>query len=212
MFSKMKDPVSALTHMFGALLAIPVTVILILRGEHVGSAWYIVSFAIFGASLILLYSASFIYHSLSISEKLSQVLRRVDHIMIFILIAGTYTPVCLLLLRGPWGYTLLSLVWALAIGGIFLKLFWLEAPRWLSTSIYVIMGWIVVIAFLPLMNAASGGVVSLLVLGGVTYTLGAVIYAVKWPPLKSKIFGFHEIFHLFVLGGSAFHVAFMFCL
>lgn len=212
MLSKMKDPVSALTHLLGALVAVPITVLLILRAVRAGDPWHIVSYAIFGAALFLLYSASFTYHCLSISERASQILRRVDHMMIFVLIAGTYTPVCLVLLRGAWGYSLLGVVWAMAAAGIVLKLFWLDAPRFLSTTLYVAMGWTVLVAFLPLIRAVTPLEMTLLTLGGVTYTLGAVIYAAKWPPLTSKLFGFHEIFHLFVLGGSAFHVAFMFCL
>ncbi len=212
MFKKMKDPVSALSHMCGALFAVPVTVLLIIKGALAHSALAVASFAVFGAALFLLYSASFFYHCLAISEKVSTILRRVDHMMIFVLIAGTYTPVCLILLKGPWGFSLFGITWALAIGGIILKLVWPTVPRILSTAIYVIMGWIVVVAFVPLLATATPGEMWLLALGGVTYTLGAVIYAIKWPPIQSRLVGFHEIFHFFVLGGSAFHVALMFCL
>lgn len=212
MLKKMKDPVSCLTHLFGAVAAIPVSVLLIIRACKAADPWYIVSFSIFGAALFLLYSASTIYHMLDITEKASTVLRRIDHSMIFVLIAGTYTPICLVPLRGAWGWTFLGIIWGVAFGGILLKIFWIDAPRWLTSTIYVAMGWLVVIAFYPLAQAASATAISLLFLGGITYTLGAVIYATKWSKLNFKMFGFHEIFHLFVLGGSAFHVVLMFAL
>ena len=210
MFKRIKDPVSSLTHLVGAIIAIPMTVLLILRSCAVGSAWHVVSFAIFGAALILLYTASAVYHMLPISEKAQAVLRRIDHMMIFVLIAGTYTPICLVPLRGAWGYTLLALVWTIAAAGIVLKALWMDAPRWLSSIIYVAMGWIVVIALYPLAHSVSTGALALLFAGGLTYTIGAVIYALKKPYFHFRFFGFHELFHLFVMGGSAFHIAFMF--
>lgn len=210
MFKKMKDPISALTHMAGAIIAIPLTVLLILKAVHEHSVVGIVSFSIFGAALICLYTASTVYHMLPISEKASLVLKRIDHMMIFVLIAGTYTPICLIPLRGAWGYSLLALVWSIAIAGILLKAFWIDAPRWLSTTIYIVMGWLVLIAFVPLVKSLPLGAILLLTLGGITYTLGGIIYAIKWPKLNFKYFGFHEIFHLFVLGGSAFHTCLMF--
>lgn len=212
MFKKLKDPVSGLTHLLGALLAIPCTVMLIITAAKYATPWHVVSFSIFGASLILLYTASSIYHLLPISEKASNVLRRIDHMMIFVLIAGTYTPVCLVPLRGAWGYSLLIAIWLIATAGIILKAVWIDAPRWLSTSLYVLMGWLIVIAFYPLCNSVSSAARALLIAGGVTYTVGAVIYAVKWPRFNFKWFGFHEIFHLFVMGGSALHIIFMFFL
>ena len=205
-----KDPVSALTHLLGALIAVPMTVLLIVQSAALGSAWHVVSFSIFGAALILLYTASTVYHMLPISEKAQAVLRRIDHMMIFVLIAGTYTPICLLPLRGAWGYTLLALIWTIAAAGIVLKALWMDAPRWLSSIIYVAMGWIVVIALYPLAHSVSAGALALLFGGGLTYTAGAVIYALKKPYFQFRFFGFHELFHLFVMGGSAFHIVFMF--
>lgn len=207
---KIKDPVSALTHFTGFLLAIPILCILVVKASQQATVWHVVSFAVFGVSLLLLYGASTIYHTLSISDKCTKALKRIDHMMIFILIAGTYTPICLIPLRGKWGWTLFALVWAFAVGGILLKAFWLNAPRWFSTLIYVVMGWLVVVAFMPLEKAIPFGGIILLAAGGITYTLGAVIYAIKWPKFHSKFFGFHEIFHLFVMGGSLCHVLFMF--
>lgn len=210
MFKKIKDPVSALTHFSGFIIAIPILILLVYKSTLYATPWHIVSFTIFGLALMALYGASTIYHWLCIDKDKEKILRRIDHMMIFVLIAGTYTPVCLIPLRGAWGWTLLCLVWGLALGGIILKALWLEAPRWLSTAIYVLMGWIVVIAFYPLTQTVPSGGIKLLVAGGVTYTIGALIYAVKWVPFKNKWFGPHEVFHLFVMGGSLFHIIFMF--
>lgn len=200
-----KDPISALTHFIGALLSIVGLVFLIYYGVVKGTVWHIVSFSIFGASLILLYSASTIYHSIKASPKVTKILRKIDHMMIYVLIAGTYTPICLVALRGPWGWSLLIGIWTLAILGIFVKAFWLNAPRWVSTSFYLGMGWLVVIAIIPLGKSMPLGAILWLVAGGLLYTLGAVIYGLKWPKINLKYFGFHEIFHLFVMAGSFSH-------
>ncbi len=210
MIKKIKDPISTLTHFIGLLASIPLAFLLVYEAKLSASYWHFASFIVFGTALILLYGASTIYHMLPISEAASNILRRIDHMMIFVLIAGTYTPICLIPLRGAWGWSLLILVWLIAISGIVLKSLWIDAPRWLSTSIYVVMGWLIVIAFYPLSKALPIGGILLLVFGGVTYTLGAVIYAIKWPKLNFKLFGFHEIFHLFVMGGSLFHIIFMY--
>src|SRR5690606_10702944 len=130
------------------------------------------------------------------------ILRKLDHMAIYVLIAGTYTPICLLPLRGPWGWSLLGIIWGMAVAGIFLKAFWMNAPRWLSTLIYVIMGWMVVIAFFPLVRAVPPSGIAWLLAGGLLYSLGSLIYGTKWPRFRSRFFGFHELFHLFVLGGS----------
>lgn len=202
---KMREPVSGLTHLAGAILSILALVLLVYYGAVNGTVWHIVAFSIFGASLFLLYTASSLYHLLNISEKGIQVLRKIDHMMIYVLIAGTYTPICLIVLRGVWGWSLLTSVWAIAIAGIIMKALWMGAPRWLSTSIYTLMGWIVVIAFLPLVRIVPLGGLLWMVAGGLLYSIGAAIYGTKWPPINSKVFGFHEIFHLFVLGGSFCH-------
>lgn len=208
MIRKIRDPMSCLTHLLGAVAALFCTVWMICKAIPFGFA-YLVSFTIFGATLIMLYTASAVYHMLRVRDGTLRVLRRIDHTMIFFLIAGTYTPVCVIPLRGAWGWSILSVVWGLALLGTFMKIFWLHAPRALSTAIYVVMGWIVVVAFYPLLHAISTGAFVLLLLGGLSYTAGAVIYALKWPPLKVEWLGFHDIFHLFVLLGSSFHVLFM---
>lgn len=211
MLKKIKEPVSCLTHLFGAVAAVGCTAAMLRAAMPYGTR-HIVSFAIFGISLILLYSASAIYHMLRLDEEKTRLLRRVDHTMIFYLIAGTYTPVCLIALYGPWGWSILGTVWGLALAGTVMKIFWLKAPRALSTGIYIAMGWIVLVAFYPLYKALPGTAIALLLAGGLSYTAGAVIYATKRPGISIPGFGFHEIFHIFVLAGSAFHVAFMFAM
>ncbi len=210
MLKRIKDPISALTHFSGFIAAIPILILLVYKSSLDATIWHTVSFTIFGLALMGLYGASTVYHWACISKEKEKILRRIDHMMIFVLIAGTYTPVCLVQLRGVWGFTLLCLVWGLALAGIILKALWLDAPRWLSTSIYVLMGWIVVIAFYPLTQAVPSSGIKLLVAGGIAYTIGAVIYAIKWMPFKSKWFGAHELFHIFVMAGSMFHIIFMF--
>jgi hemolysin III len=170
-----------------------------------GTIWHLVSFSIFGASLVLLYSFSSLYHLLPLSEEGILRMRKLDHIMIFVLIAGSYTPFCLVPLHGPWGWTLFGIVWGSALIGLVIKLFWMHAPRWLSTFIYLLMGWSCVIAIYPLIKTVPTGGMFWLIFGGLIYTVGAVIYAMKWPNFGFKHFGFHELWHLFVMGGSASH-------
>ncbi len=204
-----RDPVSSLTHFGGMLAAIPVLVVFVVLAARSGGASQVVSLAVFGASLLLLYGASGLYHMVRSPVK-RMLLRRVDHMMIYVLIAGTYTPVCLVVLPGAWGITLLTLIWALALAGIILKIFFLNAPRKLSSGLYLMMGWLVVVASYPLAKAVSVRGLAFLVGGGLAYTAGAVIYALKKPDFNNKWFGFHEVFHLFILVGSFLHVCFMF--
>jgi len=216
MFAKIKDPVSSLTHLAFAILAVPCTAVFLCFAvrnaieSKSGAVAQIVGLAVFGLTLFLLYTASAVYHMLNVSDRASNILRRIDHIMIFVLIAGTYTPVCLVTLRGAWGTTLLVLIWLIALAGVLLKVFWFNMPRWLSSAIYVVMGWLAVIAFYPLVQTIHWDGALLLVAGGLTYTLGAVIYALKWPRLAGPVFGFHELFHLFVMGGTVLNIVFMF--
>lgn len=207
---KVKDPVSGFTHLLGALLSVVGLVLLVIYAVKNGTVWHVVAFSIFGASLILLYTASSLYHLLPVSDQGSTVLRKIDHMMIYVLIAGTYTPVCLIPLRGGWGWSLLSSIWGVAMVGIILKLLWFNAPRWLYTLFYVIMGWLIVIAAVPLVKNMPAGALAWLAAGGILYSIGALIYGTKWPRFKSKVFGFHEIFHLFVLYGSFCHFWMMF--
>lgn len=202
---KFRDPVSGLTHLAGAVLSLIGLVCLLWVAVQRGSIWHVVSFAIFGASLILLYSGSAVYHLVRASAKVIQALRRVDHMLIFVLIAGTYTPFCLVPLRGPWGYALLAAIWLTGIMGMVFSLLWIDAPRWLTTGIYLAMGWGIVIAGFPLVRLLSPAALVWLAVGGLFYSVGAVIYARKRPNLIPGVFGFHEIWHLFVMAGSFSH-------
>ncbi len=202
---KIKDPASALSHMIGVILSIVGLVILVYKAATEGNVWHVVSFSIYGASLILLYSASTLYHAIFGSEKVNRVLRKIDHSMIYVLIAGTYTPLCLVALHGAWGWSIFGTVWGITVIGIVLKAVWIDAPRWLSTLVYVLMGWIVVIPIVPLVRSITLPGLAWLGIGGLFYSIGAIIYGTKWPKIKSKVFGFHELFHLFVLGGSISH-------
>jgi hemolysin III len=201
----LREPVNALTHLTGAVLAAIGTVVLLVNRTAHGSARQVVAFTIFGTSLVLLYSASAIYHSLSCSERSLAALRRLDHMMIYVLIAGTYTPVCLVLLRGRIGTGLLIAVWTIALAGIIQKLAWMDAPRWFSTVLYMGMGWAAMIVAKPLLDAAPLGFFVWIIAGGLFYSVGALIYATKWPNSARSGFGFHEIWHLFVMGGSFCH-------
>lgn len=208
--AKMKEPVNSLTHLFGAMISIVGLVLLVYRAALDATVWHIVSFSIYGASLILLFSASSIYHMLRTSIKVQTILRKIDHMMIYLLIAGTYTPVTLVALRGGWGWSLFGIVWGVAITGMVMKAIWINIPRWLSTLTYILMGWIVVIAFYPLKETLPLEGLIWLIAGGIVYTLGAVIYGTKWPRITNQYFGFHEIFHIFVLAGAFCHYWFMY--
>ena len=202
---RVREPVNALTHLLGAVAAAIGTIVLLVNGAANHSARQVVAFAIFGTSLVLLYATSGIYHSLNVSERGLAILRRLDHMMIYVLIAGTYTPLCLVLLRGRLGITLLVAVWAIAAVGVAQKLVWMTAPRWVSTVLYLGMGWAAIFVVKPILHSAPVGFLVWIVLGGVFYTLGAVVYATKRPDPAPNAFGFHEIWHLFVMAGSLCH-------
>lgn len=210
LLNRCKDPFSGLSHLGGALLSIVGLVVLLRYAIRFATLKHIVTFAIFGAALVLLYSASAVYHLLRVPEKVNDWLRRIDHMMIYVLIAGTYTPVCLIGLTGAWGLNMLITVWALAAAGIIMTVVWFGAPRWLTTAIYLLMGWLVVFAFYPLIYSLPVGGITWLAIGGLLYTVGAVVYGCKWPKINSQWFGFHEIFHLFVIAGSMGHFWLMF--
>lgn len=204
-FIRPGEAVNGLTHLLGAFLAIPALYLLIHQAPPGKGLAFYVSLYVFGISLFLLYAASSSYHLLNLSEKCTLNLRRMDHMMIYILIAGSYTPICIIALPGWWGWGLLIAVWSIAIAGICLKIWFFNAPRWFSTLLYTLMGWMVMIALYPLYLRVSFSGIFWLALGGVSYTTGAVIYAIKKPNLNIKYLGFHEIFHLFVLMGSFCH-------
>ncbi len=207
-----KEPGSAITHFIGMLMAIFAAVPLLIKAAHEPSRIYIISLAIYAASLILLYAASTTYHTFDISPKVNTILKKIDHMMISVLIAGSYTPVCLIVLKGKTGIILLSIVWSIAIIGILIKAFWVYCPKWVSSVLYIGMGWTCVLAFTQILNNMSPAAFGWLLAGGIIYTVGGVIYALKLPIFnnKHKNFGSHEIFHLFVMGGSACHFIVMY--
>ena len=207
-----KDPGSAITHFIGMLMAIFAAVPLLLKAASEPSRIYMISITIYAASLILLYAASTTYHTFNISEKVTTILKKIDHAMISVLIAGSYTPICLLVLRGKTGMILLAIVWGIAIVGILLKLFWVYCPKWVSSVLYIGMGWTCVLAFTQILNSMSTAAFLWLLAGGIIYTIGGIIYALKLPIFNNrhKYFGSHEIFHLFVMGGSACHFILMY--
>ena len=207
-----REPGSALTHFVGMMLAIIAAVPLLVKtGIHTSGREF-QAMVIFICSMILLYAASTTYHSVNLSGKALRVFRKIDHMMIFVLIAGSYTPVCLIVLGGQIGYALLAIVWSIAIGGILIKAFWITCPKWFSSILYIAMGWVCVLAFGPLYETLSTPAFMWLLAGGIIYTIGGVIYALKLPLFNSrhKSFGSHEIFHLFVMGGSICHFIFMY--
>ena len=207
-----KDPGSAITHFIGMLMAVFAAVPLIIKATHEPSPIYVVSIAIYAASLILLYAASTTYHTFNRSEKVNTILKKIDHMMISVLIAGSYTPICLLVLGGRLGIILLAIVWNIAIAGILIKAFWVYCPKWVSSVLYIGMGWTCVLAFTQLLNSMSPAAFGWLLAGGLIYTAGGIIYALKLPifNMKHKDFGSHEIFHLFVMGGSICHFVVMY--
>lgn len=205
MKKRLREPVSGLTHLVGVLLALAAVGVLLARASGEGRVDQFVAFGVFGFSLVALYGASSLYHLLPVSPPAIARLRRWDHMMIFVLIAGTYTPICVLALRGSWGIVLLGLVWTLALCGVALKLLWMDAPRWVSVGLYLGMGWLAVIAASAIFQAVPPGGIAWILGGGLVYSAGAVIYGLKWPNLVPGKFGFHELWHLFVLAGSACH-------
>lgn len=209
-----KEPGSAITHFIGMLMAIFAAVPLLIKAAHEPSRIYIVSLAIYAASMILLYAASTTYHTFDISAKINTILKKWDHMMISVLIAGSYTPICLLVLKGKTGLILLAIVWSFAIVGILIKAFWVYCPKWVSSVLYIGMGWTCVLAFTQILNSMSKTSFGWLLAGGIIYTVGGVIYALKLPIFNSKHknFGSHEIFHLFVMGGSMCHFIVMYAL
>lgn len=209
---KIKDPGSAITHFIGMMMAIFAGVPLLIKAAREPSGIYLLSALIYIVSMILLYAASTMYHTFDISKKINQRLKKFDHMMISVLIAGTYTPICLIVLDKPLGYFLLALVWSFALIGILIKAFWVNCPKWFSSVLYIGMGWTCVLAFTQLLDALSTAAFGWLLAGGVIYTIGGVIYALKLPIFNSrhKNFGSHEIFHLFVMGGSVCHFVVMY--
>jgi len=189
---------NSITHGIGAALSIVALVLLVVFASKYGDIWRIVSFSIYGATLFSLYLASTLYHSFT-NRRAKRFFRILDHSSIYLLIAGTYTPVTLVSMRGPWGWTLFGLIWAMAVGGIIAKIFLIGKYKTVSVFLYVAMGWLIIIAFKPMLQMVPKGLIIWLFIGGACYTLGLIFYACKRVPY------FHFIWHLFVLGGSISH-------
>ncbi|MDD2396734.1 MAG: hemolysin III family protein [Tissierellia bacterium] len=206
-----KEITSALTHLGGAIFGVIDLILLLNIAVKSSSLITIASFLVFGLSVIFLYSTSCVYHFIDSSKKKAKlIMRKLDHIMIFVLIAGTYTPICLLVLNKDIGYKLLFVVWSITIIGAFIKIFWINAPRWVSSGLYIGMGWISIFVFMPLVKSMAPGGLFWLSLGGLLYTVGGVIYGLKKPNIDKPWFGFHELFHLFVLAGTFCHFIMMY--
>lgn len=198
-----RQPFNGLSHLAGAILSLFGFVYLMIRGW--GDITKEIAYLIYGISLMLLFSASAAYHLSNTNEKNMLILRKMDHTAIYLLIAGTYTPICLLFFEGFWRIGLLSIIWGMGLAGIIVKLFVIKAPRWVTAGIYLVMGWMCVMAFGEIMRTMPAGALTWLALGGLFYTLGAVVYITKKMDFKPDVFGFHEVWHIFVMLGALSH-------
>ena len=207
-----REPGSAITHFIAMMMAVFAAVPLLVKAGVQSGQENFLAMAIFMGSMILLYGASATYHSVDLTGKSLRVFRKLDHMMIFVLIAGSYTPVCLIVLGGKLGYTLLALVWGIAAVGMIVKACWITCPKWFSSVIYIGMGWLCVLAFVPIFHNLPRAGFGWLLAGGIIYTIGGVIYALKLPIFnaKHKNFGSHEVFHVFVMLGSVCHFVVMY--
>ena len=208
-----REPGSAITHYIGMMLSLFAAAPLLLKAEMSRTPSAIMAMGIFILAMILLYAASTVYHALNVREGVLKVFRKLDHMMIFVLIAGTYTPVCMLVLDGATGMILLTVIWGIALVGILLKALWINCPKWFSSIIYIAMGWVCLLVFPLLLQRLSAGAFAWLLAGGILYTVGGVVYALKLKGFNGvhKYFGSHEIFHLFVMSGSFCHFIVMYC-
>jgi hemolysin III len=203
MWKKIREPVNSLTHWGGALFALAGLIVLLVVGW--GTPAKIISLTIYGVSLIAMFSASATYHMVRVKDRALEIFRKVDHAAIYFLIAGTYTPFCVNAFNGFWKWGLLGIIWSLALMGIVFKIFYIRAPRWLNAGIYVVMGWLSISAAGQFLAVLPAWVLGWLIAGGVIYTLGAVIYSTKIFNFKPGVFGFHEMWHIFVLLAAAAH-------
>ncbi|HEX6983075.1 MAG TPA: hemolysin III family protein [Balneolaceae bacterium] len=201
----LREPINSITHGIGAVLSLIGLFLLLYKAIYHGSTGHIIAFSMFGLSMVLLYTASSLFHALHVKQRTLLLLQKFDHSMIYVLIAGTYTPICLIVLEGSWKWGFLITVWSLAIIGIIKKILWIGSPRWLSTSFYLGLSWLALIIFPTLMEKLPLAFLVWILLGGVAYTLGAVIYTLRKPNLIPDLLGSHEIWHLFVLAGTFCH-------
>jgi hemolysin III len=206
LFRYIREPANGLTHLAGVALALGTLVLLVRLALGTGSVSALAAFVVFGLSLLALYAASAAHHALPLGPVGIARSLRVDHMMIFVLIAGTYTPFCLLALHGGWRWGLLAGIWALACAGIALKIGWMHAPAWLSTGLYVAMGWLALLAAPAFLAVVPLAGVAWILAGGIIYTIGAVVFATGRPRLRPGVFDAHALWHLLVIAGSACHV------
>lgn len=206
MTTYIREPFNALSHLAGAILSFIAFCAMVLKAAYADApGLHVASVMIFGISLMCLYMASAIYHTAIASPKTIAFLRKLDHSMIFALIAGSYAPFCLIALDGMLGWILFVVVSVIGISGILFKMVWFHSPRWLSTALYIAMGWIIIFAIVPLAASMSLAGLLWLIIGGLSYTIGGIIYGLKPDFLSTKYLGFHEIFHIFILIGSLCH-------
>jgi hemolysin III len=203
------EPISSVTHLFGAILAIAALVILVVFSVRDGDAWQATSLTIYGSAMILLYASSTSYHFLNKNTLKKEVFKRIDHSMIYVLIAGTYTPICLVTLRGALGWALFGVIWGLAICGIIIKSMGIRLNEWFSTAGYVIMGWIIAAALKPVLLATGWPGLAWLFAGGILYSIGALLHVIDVKVGSRRLLGLHEVFHLLVIAGSFCHFWFM---
>ncbi len=208
-----REPGSAITHLIAMILASAAATPLLLKAGLSSNNRNLAAMTVFILSMVLLYGASTLYHSVNVTGRPLRIFRKIDHMMIFVLIAGSYTPVCLIVLGGRLGYALLAIVWGIALVGMTIKACWITCPKWFSSVIYIAMGWVCVFVFGQLLHTLPLAAFLWLLAGGIIYTVGGVIYALKLPIFNSKHanFGSHEVFHLFVMAGSVCHFIFMYC-
>lgn len=207
-----REPGSAITHFIAMMMTMVAAVPLLVKAALHSNGTGFLAMTVFIISMILLYGASATYHSLNVTGRILKIFRKLDHMMIFVLIAGSYTPVCLIVLGGELGYKMLALVWGIAAAGMVIKACWINCPKWFSSVIYIAMGWVCVLVFGQLLHTLPRAAFLWLLAGGIIYTAGGIIYALKLPIFNNrhKYFGSHEIFHLFVMGGSICHFIFMY--
>ncbi|MBU2576054.1 hemolysin III family protein [Patescibacteria group bacterium] len=202
---KQNEPLSSLIHFIGFLFAVAGLSLLVMLAVLYGNAWHVTGFSIFGTSMVLLYLASTLYHWLPITHRAKQIMQKIDHAMIFILIAGTYTPITFMFPQRGWGWGLFGVIWGLAVIGVIFKAGGFHMNKWFVSIPYIIMGWLIVIAFIPLTQFLPIAGIWWLIGGGIFYTIGTIFLGLDYILMRARWFGMHEIFHLFVLSGSFCH-------
>jgi hemolysin III len=203
MLKNLREPVNSLTHWGGAFLALIGLIVLLVVGW--GAPARVISLLIYGVSLIVLFSASATYHMVQVKERALEIFRKIDHAAIYFLIAGTYTPFCVNAFSGFWKWGMLSIIWSLALIGILVKVFYIRAPRWLNAGIYLIMGWLCIAAIGQMLSTLPVWVMIWLIIGGLIYTFGAIVYITRIFNFVPGVFGFHEMWHILVMLAAAAH-------